>query len=117
MKTDGTDLKPDWASDPQYSYRYPTPAAGAGLIFCRFALDGGRQTLFSRDFRTGETKQVAEPALRAVHIDAGAGRLYYIYRQDLHLRNLKSGADWVIVNSVKEADYLSPTSQSPRSPK
>ena len=106
MKADGTDLKPDWASDPQYSYRYPINAEGAEIIFCRFALDGKQQTLWSRNIRTGKTKPVAEPALRAVHLDSSASRLYYIYQQDLHLRNLKSGADWVIVNSVKEADFF-----------
>ncbi|MGH9425966.1 MAG: carboxypeptidase-like regulatory domain-containing protein, partial [Terriglobia bacterium] len=103
MKADGTDLKPDWASDPQYSYRYPMRGEGAEIIFCRFALDGKQQTLWSRNLRTGKTKLVAEPALRAVHMDSSASRLYYIYQQNLHLRDLKSGADWVIVNSVKEA--------------
>jgi len=106
LKADGTDLKPDWASDAQYSYRYPISTEGAEIIFCRFALDGKQQTLWSRNIRTGKTGPVAEPALRAVHMDSSAGRLYYIYQQDLHLRDLKSGADWVIVNSVKEADYL-----------
>ena len=104
IKPDGTDLKPDWASDPQYSYRYPINAPGSEIIFGRFALDGTRQKLWSRDIRTGKTKPVAEPALRAVYMDSN--RLYYIYQQDLHLRNLKSGADWVIMNSVKEAGYL-----------
>jgi hypothetical protein len=106
MKADGTDLKADWASDAQYSYRYPINGEGTEIIFSSFALDGKQQRLWSRDIRTGKTKQVAEPGLRAVHIDSRASRLYYIYQQDLHLRDLKSGADWVIVNSVKEADYL-----------
>ncbi len=106
MKTDGTDLKSDWASDPQYSYRYPANGEGLQIMFGRFALDGKQQTLWSRDIRTGKTTQVVEPGLRAVHMDSSASRLYYIYRQDLHLRDLKSGVDWVIVNSVKEADYL-----------
>ena len=79
---------------------------GAEIIFCRFALDGKQQTLWSRNIRTGKTKPIAEPALRAVHMDSSASRLYYMYQQDLHLRDLKSGADWVIVNSVKEADFL-----------
>jgi hypothetical protein len=105
IKADGTDLKTDWASDPQFSYRYPS-AEGAEIMFCRFALDGTQQKLWSRNIRTGKTVPVAEPALRAVHVDSSASRLYYIYQQDLHLRDLKSGADWVIVNSVKEADYL-----------
>jgi hypothetical protein len=106
IKADGADLKPDWASDPQYSYRYPMNAPDSEIIFCRFALDGTRQTLWSRDIRTGKTQPVAESALRSVYMDSNASRLYYIYQQDLHLRDLKSGADWVIVNSVKEADYL-----------
>ena len=111
IKVDGTDLRPAWASDPQYSYRYPMNGEGAEIIFCRFALDGSQQTLWSRNIRTGKTQHVAEPALRAVYMDSGASRLYYIYRQDLHLRDLKTGADWVIVNSVKEADYLRPISR------
>jgi hypothetical protein len=113
IKADGTDLKPDWAADPQYSYRYPMSAEGAEIIFCRFALDGKQQALWSRSLRTGKTRPVAEPALRLVYRDSSAGRLYYIYEQDLHLRDLKSGADWVIVNSVKEADYFHSTPRPP----
>ena len=79
---------------------------GAEIIFCRFNLDGSQQTLWSRNLRTGQIRPLATQALRAVHMDSAAGRLYYIYQQDLHLRDLKSGADWVIVNSVKESDYL-----------
>jgi hypothetical protein len=103
IKADGTGLEPDWASDTQYSYRYPV-AHGADILFCRFALDGTQQTLWNRNIRTGQTKPVLEPGLRAVH--TGSGRVYYIYKQDLHLRDVKSGADWVIVNSVTEASYL-----------
>ena len=106
VKSDGTDLKPDWASDPQHSYRYPMNSEGAEIIFCRFALDGTQQTLLSRNSRTGKSKPVVEPALRAVHMDPNARRLYYIYQQNLHLKDLRSGADWIIVNSVTEADYL-----------
>jgi hypothetical protein len=107
IKPDGTDLV-DWAADAQYSYRYPVNATGGELLFGRFALDGTQQSLWSRGVRTGPARLVAEPALRAVHLDSKAGRLYYIYRQDLHLRDLKSAGDWVIVNSVREADYLRP---------
>ena len=106
IRADGTDLKPDWAADPQYSYRYPSSGVGSEIIYCRFALDGKQQTLWSRNTRTGRTKPLAERALRAVYLDRSTSHLYYIYQQDLHLRDLKSGADWVIVNSVKEADYL-----------
>jgi hypothetical protein len=105
IKPDGTDLKPDWASAPRYSYRYPALFEGAEIVFCRFALDGTGQALWSRNIRTGRTNLLAEPALRAVHVDSAESRLYYIYRQDLHLRDLKTGTDWVIVKSVSEADY------------
>jgi hypothetical protein len=105
IKLDGTDLV-DWAADPPYSYRYPVNANGGELIFGRFALDGTQQALWSRNVRTGSPRLVAEPGLRAVYLDAKAGRLYYVYRQDLHLRDLKSGGDWVIVNSVREGDYF-----------
>ena len=114
MKADGTNLIPDWASDPKYSYRYPvSSSAGAEITFSRFALDGTQQTLLNRNIHTGKTKQVMEAALRAVHMDSDASRFYYIYGQNLHLRDLKSGADWVIANSVKQADYLRDT-PSPR---
>jgi hypothetical protein len=107
MKADGSDLQPDWAADFGYSFRYPMRGEGDEIVYCRFELDGKRQALWSRNTRTGAVRPVAEPALRAVHIDLSAGRLYYIYRQDLRLRDMKTGADWVILNSVKEADYLS----------
>ncbi|MCI0422435.1 MAG: carboxypeptidase-like regulatory domain-containing protein [Acidobacteria bacterium] len=106
IKPDGTDLKPEWASDSQYSYRYPVRGEGKEIIFCRFTLDGKEQTLWSKNTDKGSPKKVLDSALRAVYSDSKASRLYYIYQQNLHLRDLKSGADLVIVNSVKEADYL-----------
>jgi hypothetical protein len=104
IKPDGTDLRPDWAAAAQFSFRYPTVVEGGDLVFCRFALNGAEQTLLRRRIAGGETTEVAGNALRAVHIDAS--RLYYIYWNELHLRDRKSGADWVILNSVKEAAYL-----------
>ena len=76
------------------------------MLFGRFVLNGSGQALWRRDIRTGESRVVTEPALRAVALDAAAGRLYYIYQKDLHLKNLKTGADWTIVNSAVEAGYL-----------
>jgi hypothetical protein len=75
-------------------------------MFGRFALDGKQQTLWSRNIRTGTMQAVAEPALRPIHIDSTGSRLYYVYQQDLHLRNLKSSSDWVIANSVTEGNFL-----------
>jgi hypothetical protein len=106
IKADGTDLKPDWASDSDHSYRYPTNTDNGEIIFCRFDLDGKHQTLWSRNTWTGNMRPVAESALRAVYLDSRRSCLYYIYQQDLHLRDLRSGADWVIANSVTEADYF-----------
>jgi hypothetical protein len=106
INADGTDLKPAVSSDTDHSYRYPMTTSNGDLIFCRFTLDGKQQTLWSHSLITGKTMLVAESALRAIHLDRNADRLYYIYRGDLHLRGLKSGADWVIVTSVQNADYL-----------
>ena len=106
IKIDGTDLQTDWASEARYSYRYPMAAGLEEMMFGRFALDGSRQELWIRNTRTGKMQLLAEPALRAVYLNSVAKRLYYIYQQELHLRDLHSGADWVIVNSVREADYL-----------
>ncbi len=106
IRPDGTDLESNWAAQPEYSFRYPTSADNREILFCRFTLDGKQQTLWSRNLATGNATPLMEPALRAVYLDSSAKRLYYIYRHALHLRDLKSGSDWQIVNSVEEADYL-----------
>jgi hypothetical protein len=106
IRPDGSSLVTDWASDPQLSFRYPMAGEGAEILFGRFALDGSGQALWRRDLRAGRSALLVEPALRAIHLDTKAGRLYYIHRQDLHLRDLASGGDWVIVNSVREGDFL-----------
>lgn len=106
IRPDGEDLNSTWAAEPNYSFRYPTAVKDSEILFSRFALDGKQQTLWSRNLATGETVAVIEPALRAVYLDTAENHIYYIYRHSLHLRDLKSGADWVIVNSVEEADYL-----------
>ncbi len=106
MRANGSGLESNWAAQPEYSFRYPMSAANRQILFCRFALDGKQQTLWSRSLVTGNTTPLMEPALRAVYLDSEANHLYYIYRHTLHLRDLKSGSDWQIVNSVEEADYL-----------
>jgi len=104
VKPDGADLKTDWASDPGYSFRYPAMGENGAILFGRFDLDGKHQGLWSRGPANEKMTAVAAPALRAIHIESG--RLYYIYQQDLHLRILGTGDDWVIVNSVRDGDYL-----------
>jgi hypothetical protein len=106
IKPDGSELNPTWAADTQYSYRYPVRGEGQQILLSRFSLDGKEQTLWSRDIATGKTQQFFEGGLRAVYRDPKAGRLYYIYQQQLHLKDLKTGDDFVIVNSVNEADYF-----------
>jgi hypothetical protein len=106
IRADGTDFDSDWAAESDHSFRYPMSVNNGEILFCRFALDGKQQTLWSRNLATGKTMPLVEPALRAVYLDTAESRLYYIYRDNLHLRDLRSGADWIIVNSVKEADYL-----------
>ena len=106
VKPDGTDLNPNWAGDAEHSYRYPVRGEAQEILYSRFNLDGKEQTLWSRDLRTGKAKQAFEPGLRMVYKDPKASRLYYIYQQNLHFRNLQSGTDLVILNSVREADYL-----------
>jgi hypothetical protein len=106
IRPDGEDLDSSWAADLNYSFRYPVAAKDGEILFSRFSLDGNQKTLCSRKLETGKTMPLIEPALRAVQLDKGGSRLYYIYRHSLHLRDLQTGADWVIVNSVEEADYL-----------
>ena len=106
VKPDGSDLNASWAGDAEHSYRYPVRGEGQEILFARFNLDGKEQTLWSRDLRTGKTKPLFQPGLRMVYQDPKGNRLYYIYQQNLHFRNLKSGTDLVILNSVREADYL-----------
>ncbi len=106
IRADGTSLDADWAAESEHSFRYPMSTNNGEILFCRFALDGKQQTLWSRNLATGKARPLFESGLRAVYLDAAENRLYYIDRDNLHLRDLKSGADWIIVNSVKEADYL-----------
>lgn len=106
IRPDGEDLNATSAAEPNYSFRYPTSMNSGEILFSRFALDGKQQTLWSRSLTTGQNTFLMEPVLRAVYLDTAGNRLYYIYRHALHLRDLRTGADWVIVNSVEEADYL-----------
>ena len=41
---------------------------------------------------------------KTTRFDVERGRLYYIYQNTLHLRVLETGADFVIVQSVEQAD-------------
>lgn len=106
VKADGSDFKPDWAADPHWSFRYPINGPNGTLIFGRFTLDGQQQKLWSRQLTGDQTLPIADSSLRPVYLDSAAHRLYHIHGGDLHLRDLKSGADWVIVNSVDNGDYL-----------
>jgi hypothetical protein len=106
IKPDGTDLKPDWAAASQYSYRYPVRGASGEILFSRFTLDGREQTVWKKNTDDGHTSKILDAALRAVRADSTSKRLYYIYKQGLHLKDLKSGSDLLIVNSVEEAAYL-----------
>jgi hypothetical protein len=96
MKPDSTELKADWAAAPQYSFRYPI-ATGNQILYSRMKLDGTEQSLW---IRSPEPRLILKDALRAVHYDAATGTIYYIFRRDLHFRDLKTGFDAIIQNSV-----------------
>jgi hypothetical protein len=99
---DGSGLQPAWAADPQYSFRYPI-SSGNDLLYSRFTLDGKEQTLWSRPSDAVEAKQILANVLRAVSYDPAANILYYLYRNDLHFRDLKSNFDVTLLNSVESA--------------
>jgi hypothetical protein len=96
LKPDGTDLKSDWAADPKYSFRYPI-ASGKQMAYSRMKMDGTEQSLW---IRSPEPRLILKNAFRAVRYDEATGKLYYIFRRDLHLHDLKTGFDAIIQNSV-----------------
>lgn len=101
MNADGSDLKPNWAADPQYSFRYPI-ATDKDLMYSRFTLDGKEQTLWRRGTDAkAEPKKILDNVLKAITYDVPDDTLYYTFQKDLHWRDMKSGFDLVIMNSVE----------------
>jgi hypothetical protein len=98
IQPDGSALRPNWRSAELLSFRYPL-SEGGDLLFARFALNGSRQSIWR-----GST-ELAAGALRPVHFDRPTQRLYYTDGHALHLRDLPSGRDFVIVTSVESADF------------
>ena len=105
VNADGTDLDAGWQRAEDYSYRYPTLGLEGDILFSRFSLDGKEQTLWTQNPGTSRPRPLGIQGLRAVDDDSERHRFYYIYQGDLHLKDTKAGSDWVILNSVKEADY------------
>jgi hypothetical protein len=101
---DGSGLEPRWATADQAGCRYPLPLPEGAVLYGRHALDGSGQEIWTRPAGGGAEQKLAEPALRPVRLDAANHRLYYIHRQNLHLRDLRTGLDLVLVQSVEQAD-------------
>lgn len=102
---DGSGLEPRWAAAEQSACRYPLVLADGAVLFGRHALDGTAQEIWLRPAGGGSDQKLAETALRPVWLDAAARRLYYIHMLDLHVRDLQTGMDLILVQSVVQADY------------
>jgi hypothetical protein len=102
----GRDLNAAWAADMAYSFRYACPSPdGKEMLYSRFRLDGKDPVILAKNLASGAVRTVATQAMRPVRFDPRLGRLYYILQNDLHLRDLKSGTDLVLVSSVENADF------------
>jgi hypothetical protein len=101
MNADGTDLNPNWAADPQYSFRYPV-GADKDVMYSRFTLDGKEQTLWRRGTDAkAQPNKILDNVLKAISYETAGNALYYTYQNDLHWRDIKSGFDLIIMNSVE----------------
>jgi hypothetical protein len=102
----GRDLNPAWAADMAYSFRYACPSPdGKEMLYSRFRLDGKDPVILAKNLATGAVRTAAAQSMRPVRLEPRQGRLYYIFQNDLHLRDLKSGTDLVLVSSVENADF------------
>lgn len=104
IRPDGSDYQAGWQAAPDASFRYPFFMADGAAIFTKFSLDGSDQTLWRISPPGPGAVKIHAPALRAAGTDAAQGRLYYIYQNSLHLRVIESGADFIIAQSVEQAD-------------
>lgn len=104
IRPDGSDYQAGWQAAPDTSFRYPFFLADGAAIFTKFALDGSDQTLWRISPPNPGAVKIHAPALRAAGIDVERGRLYYIHQNNLHLRLIESGADFIIAQSVEQAD-------------
>jgi len=102
---DGSGLEPRWAAADESACRYPLALADGAVLFGRHALDGTAQEIWLRPARGGSDQKLAEKALRPVWLDEATRRLYYIHMLDLHVRDLQTGMDLILVQSVVQADY------------
>ena len=102
---DGSGLEPRWAAAEQSACRYPLALADGAVLFGRHALDGTAQEIWLRPASEESERKLAETALRPVWLDAAGRRLYYIHMLDLHVRDLRTGVDLILVQSVVQADY------------
>ena len=105
MHSDGSGLEPRWAAAEQSACRYPLALTDGAVLYGRHSLDGTAQEVWLRPAAEESERKLADTALRPIWLDAVAHRLYYIYMLDLHVRDLRTGADLVIVQSAVQADY------------
>lgn len=105
MNPDGTELTGEWAADKTYSYRYPA-ISETGFYFSRFSLDGREQSIWKKNTGAADSTMVLDQALRLVGFTAQHARVYYLYKNDLHLKDIKSGLDLILIHSVLYADIL-----------
>lgn len=102
----GRDLNAAWAADTAYSFRYACPSPdGKEMLYSRFRLDGKEPVILAKNLTSGAVRTVAAQAMRPVRFEPRQGRLYYIHQGDLHVRDLKSAVDLVLVSSVENADF------------
>ncbi len=105
MNPDGTELTGEWAADKTYSYRYPA-ISETRFFFSRFSLDGREQSIWKKNTGAADSTMVLDQALRFVGYTAQHARLYYLYKNDLHLKDFKSGLDMILIHSVLHANIL-----------
>ncbi len=105
INPDGTNLDSEWVAEKTYSYRYPETSEN-GFFFSRFSLDGREQSLWKMNTSAVDSTMVLDQALRLVGFTAQHTRVYYLYKNDLHLKDFKSGLDLILIHSVLHADIL-----------
>lgn len=104
IRPDGTDYQSGWQATPDASFRYPFFGSGGQAFFGRFSLDGRDQALWGRFGPASAARKILNEAWRVAGFDPNRNHLYYIYRNNLHLRVNDSGADYIIAQSVVQAD-------------
>lgn len=110
INPDDLSTEPAFVADDGNHVTSPLPLGDGRLLFQHVARSLESRSIWIRD-NTGAVAEFLSPGMFPVDLDP-AGRIFlYINKENLHRRDLVSGLDLVIANSVRSASLSVPSSR------